>query len=749
MPSVPTAVGAGNSDVPVSQHITGLAPGSTYHFRVAAISSAGSTFTADRTLATYRAPVSLPDSRVYEQVSPVDKNGASVQGEPNAVQASIGGESVTFFANSGIPGGTGAQQFPSYLATRSPTDWSTQGLLPPASTGPFGKVLGWSEDLADTYVSNKEIGFPEAAYDRQTVGGGLTPMAEGGEAEREAFTLAAVSGDHGRVLLENKAAQLLPAAAAGRPNVYVWDKASNSLEVASILNSGAAPADGAFAGPYAWTLGESESGGARFGYYTEAEHALSEDGNRVFFTSSGEDKVYMRENPFAAQGPVDGEGKCAPNQALGCTTQISAAQDGLPESNAPAAFVGASVDGRYSFFLSSAKLTTDAKVGGAENSRELYRYDAVTGELEDVAPDPTATNGSEVQGTVGISGDGRTVYFVANANLAPGGSVGSCTGLDRGATGTCSLYMWQEGSPIAFVSSLNARSDYLDWSPSTLHSGGSTISASARMTADGESLVFTASRAVDGGVPQIYMYHRGGGSPLCVSCAPAGAGAGGGASLEGHPENLTGPKLEHAFLTRNLSVGGGRVFFQTDAKLVNGDENGVTDVYEWEADGTGSCTSSEQNGGCVYLISAGRGTAPSYFGDADETGANVFFLTDQPLVAQDRDELVDVYDARVGGGIQSQNEATPAPCGDEGSCRGGALPQPSSPTPRSSTITGSGNVKPVGKCKKGKVRRHGKCVNKPRKQKKHKQGKDRKKGKKAKHHGHKKKHGGAQKGANR
>ena len=35
-------------------------------------------------------------------------------------------------------------------------------------------------------------------------------------------------------------------------------------------------------------------------------------------------------------------------------------------------------------------------------------------------------------------------------------------------------------------------------------------------------------------------------------------------------------------------------------------------------------------------------------------GNNVFFFTTQGLVAQDRDELVDVYDARVGGGIAAQ-----------------------------------------------------------------------------------------------
>ena len=401
------SIGAGSGDVAVSQHLGGLAPGTTYHFRAVATSTTGAvpgTSTGeDAIFATYGRPSGLPDGRAYEQASPVDKDGTNIQSEPNAVEAAADGNAVTFFTNSGIPGGTGAQQFPSYLATRSSSGdgWSTQGLLPPATSGPFGKVLGWSEDLSQTYVSDKRVGSPGSLYDRASSDGSLTEIASGGEAEADAapypFFLAALSQDGNQVLFENNSAQLQPEAAAGQSNVYVWDRASHTLKLASVFNNGTAPASGSYAGPYAWFQGNGGAGGAQRGYYTEAEHTISADGRLAFFTDAETKKVYVRENPIAAQSPVNGAGECT-NPALACTTQISAAQDGLPESSAPAAFIGAGADGHYAYFLSGAKLTATATVGSLEVSQELYRYDTETRGLEDISSDPTSSNGAPGSG---------------------------------------------------------------------------------------------------------------------------------------------------------------------------------------------------------------------------------------------------------------------------------------------------------------------------------------------------------------
>ena len=54
----------------------------------------------------------------------------------------------------------------------------------------------------------------------------------------------------------------------------------------------------------------------------------------------------------------------------------------------------------------------------------------------------------------------------------------------------------------------------------------------------------------------------------------------------------------------------------------------------------------------------------------------MFFFTRQALVGQDEDELVDLYDARVGGGIAAQNPPPPAaPCLGE-ACHPAQAPVP-------------------------------------------------------------------------
>ena len=51
------------------------------------------------------------------------------------------------------------------------------------------------------------------------------------------------------------------------------------------------------------------------------------------------------------------------------------------------------------------------------------------------------------------------------------------------------------------------------------------------------------------------------------------------------------------------------------------------------------------------LISAGDGNFAARFADASDDGSDVFFTTAQPLVSQDDDQALDIYDARIGGGF--------------------------------------------------------------------------------------------------
>jgi hypothetical protein len=190
------------------------------------------------------------------------------------------------------------------------------------------------------------------------------------------------------------------------------------------------------------------------------------------------------------------------------------------------------------------------------------------------------------------------------------------------------------------------------------------------------------------GLEQAYRYDVSSQTLSCVSCAPDGAPqhaveagrTGSEIDVLGHPRHAR---------ARAIADEGARVFFATAAKLVSRDVNGVSDVYEWERAGAGTCRSEEREGGCVYLISSGTSPAPSFYLDNDKEGENVFFATRQGLVKGNTEESYDVYDARANGGFPQ--EAPPAECAS--ACRTPGVP-PLLSAPLATSFGLSGNLAP-------------------------------------------------------
>jgi hypothetical protein len=140
----------------------------------------------------------------------------------------------------------------------------------------------------------------------------------------------------------------------------------------------------------------------------------------------------------------------------------------------------------------------------------------------------------------------------------------------------------------------------------------------------------------------------------------------------------------------------GRVFFTSGEALVLRDSNGHRDAYEW-------------NEGVVELISPGLSPYDSTLLSASADGTDAFFFTRDTLVHQDRNRtLVKLYDARADGGFAFIPPAVPCRASDE--CHGPSSPAP--PPLGIPTISGSGgNATPAApRCKRGKVRRRGRCV---------------------------------------
>jgi DNA-binding beta-propeller fold protein YncE len=340
---------------------------------------------------------------------------------------------------------------------------------------------------------------------------------------------------------------------------------------------------------------------------------------------------------------------------------------------------------------------------------DLYELDVETDALTDLTPDDRAGESADVLGTIpGASEDGSDVYFVANGALAPGAEPGDCPRTKPKVAhpdAACNLYLSEPavgggGRETRLVARLSDE-DAADWEEGDTPPG-SLGGLTAQVSPNGRFIAFMSQQPLTGydnvdadpeahGArdQEVYLYDATLGRLVCASCDPSGApplgvydrqSAGEGLGLvvdrpetwKGHwlagsipgwtLYELTNPETSHQ--SRYLSDSG-RLFFDgagavlpavtapTRAEEVNGKqlEVGVENVYEYEPDGIGTC---EGASGCLGLVSSGTSDRESAFLDASESGNDVFFMTAAQLVAQDDDNSLDVYDARVCGTAQSE-----------------------------------------------------------------------------------------------
>ena len=265
-----------------------------------------------------------------------------------------------------------------------------------------------------------------------------------------------------------------------------------------------------------------------------------------------------------------------------------------------AAFQAASADGRYAFYTKGA---------------HLYRWDAESEAGTDLTP------AGGVEGVLGISADGSRAYY-------------------QDASG---LFGWQQGTTTELAAGGDAATSS-DYPPAT---------GTSRVSPDGTHLLFLSQAELSGyeanGATEAFLYGPppGGGAArlVCVSCNPTGERPEGSASIPGAIANGQGETATRTYKPRALSSSGNRVFFSSKDDLAPQDSNkGEQDVYEWEAQGEGSCS---REGGCVGLISSGRDSEASTFIDASEDGSDAFFLSAASLAFGDPGSY-DLYDARVG-----------------------------------------------------------------------------------------------------
>jgi NHL repeat-containing protein len=641
LPATPVDIGDANTDQAVSVMLSGLLANTTYHYRVVAVNSVKTVAGPDRTFVTYAAGVvGLPDGRGYEMVSPPQKDSGepyiragfvSFAGTP---EAAIDGNRMAYVSLNAFPGAQFDGSF--YLATRGTSSWSSQNLAPLQAVGGFlcpltAAMAAYSADLSkgildDGYaqsslgcggdspplVSGEPKGFQNLfVRDNSTGTYQLVDVTPPGVQPADA-TFDGASADLSHVVFDENAP--LTANAPSGDDLYEW--VGGTLRLVTILANGT-PVVGSLAG----------------GYSGNAEHAVSADGSRIFFTANG--NLYVRENGTS-------------------TVQVDASQAG--GGGGGGQFAAASADGSKVFFTddASAGLTSSTVAGSGAN---LYQYDLTSGTLTDLTP----VSGAQVAGVSGASDDGSYVYFVASGSLASGATAGQPN-----------LYVLHGGT-TTFIATLNG-SDSCDWTASCL---------TARVSSNGAFIAFNSIQSLTGydnsGQPEIFLYGAGADQLACASCNPSGVPATAGASISSGQTALTTSLLSSQYLQRYVSDSG-QVFFDTSDALLLADTNGKQDVYEYES-------------GQLRLLSTGTSRDDSWFFDASPSGSDVFFATSQQLVPQDADGAYDIYDARAGGGFPA---SAPAPSCQGDGCQGPLSAAAALPSAASAFFSGLGNVTSSG-----------------------------------------------------
>ncbi len=672
-----------------SAGVSGLQPDTRYRFRVIAASECEGSeqppCEAVGETASFRTypstSGSLPDERAYELVSPALKNGGEVfpadssvsschrgckppgnLGDRFPMQSAPGGDSVAYMGFAFSPNeGTSVDN--SYISHRTSAGWQTTVMSPALMNG---APLAYDDELGEGLLIQ---GSPQLST---TAPAGYTNIYRQRTDEPATFLPLLVSPPPNRTLGS------LHLEYGGHSADFSTQLLAANDALTAATPYAPLPPDPGLAGRdlYAWRGGQlalvnvlpgnaTGATGASFASESPDSHGVSGDGSRIYWQAGGH--LYVREN---------GE----------FTVEV----------HHPGGFLTASADG-------SQVLLTDGC---------LYSLQS------EACTDLTEGHGGFL-GIAGIGEEGEQmshVYFVDTSAL-PGAGPN-----ERGRTaqsGKDNLYGWSE-SGLSFVATLPASDDaggatpLADWAAAP---GERTAEASP----DGRYLAFGSTaeltgynnvgpcqriEGVFGAAPctEAFLFDSATGGLSCPSCNPTGESPLGNSTLR-RIHNNDSSQPQPRYLSNS-----GRLYFDSSDRLSPLDVNGgVEDVYEFEPDGVGSC---QRQNGCVTLISPGTGAVDSNLLAVDESGKNVFFTSRERLVRTDTDELVDLYDAREGGGFPADTEGQRAECQGE-SCQPSPNP-PAAPTPASSLFHGSGNVAPekTKKCPKGKVRKNGKCVKK-------------------------------------
>lgn len=627
-------IAKGLSTVRAALGVVGLQPETTFHFRAVASNASGTVYGPDTTFTTNLGSAAggcpneslrigpsalLPECRAYEMVSPVDKNGGGVF-PINNTQAVASGDAIEYLSTNSFAGAP-ANVLNAYIARRGEGGWDTTGIdARQFNPDSFIEISSFatSEDLS------KSLQFSFVALAPGAIEGGMNLYERDNVTGERTLVAAEPRNFRGQKLEE----------LISRSSTHYGGGTSNWSRV--YFNVRAALTPGAEAGVQ--NLYEFSNGRLSLVELPAMGSELAQPAAGLSITPDGR-TLFLQSR--AGYYYVSKEG-AAPKLI---TASQRRGEEGQPI--APEGFTF-SKNGAFAFFVSGAPLTDDA---ATESRGSLYRYDVSSGKLNDLTPveSPMVTYINQV------SEDGSRVIVTADGALAPGS-------IPAEEPFNFNLFAWHQGEGFSEIGEPD---------PSAREGvvfEQLQVSPNGRYVAIGTFLSLTSADVPSASCPtnpvffnppeacrDIYVYDAVEKTFTCVSCNGPGAGF----------SNLPASQFTNVITGAPVHsvLDDGSVFFDTPNKLVPRDSNGVGDVYRYRD-------------GSTTLISTGTDPDDSIFAEATPSGHDIFFRTSQRLVGQDVDSRIDLYDARVEGGIASQNPAgSLAPCEGD-ACKGAATSPP-------------------------------------------------------------------------
>jgi hypothetical protein len=682
----------------------------------------------------------LPDCMALEMLSPPKKFGQ----EATELSAfSPDGNRAVFFSKAALAGTEGLQSFngDNYVATRGAGGWTLSPTSPPreARIVGGGSTSGGPYTFASNLTGWTLIGCTQAqmfAGESQVFSGGLDgsfgplspllqPIDDSGNPDISFFCInffpSGTAADLSATVLPspNPSTAFLPedprnlgGAEDGDNNSYVAfldEVGEPTLEL--LARDGAGEVFGGRCGS------ELGSGAGRI------QGAISGDGSRIYFST----RPTQPWNEETQEGPP-----CSLANPLRILERVETPAgpeiSGLLPSAPPGGndvYQGASLDGSKVFLVTPRNLAaSDQDTSPEECSAEigksvgcdLYLYDADLPEGERLiqvsaggAGDPDPGKGANVLGSIAaLAPDGSHVYFTAQGVLTTDPNPAGATA----TAGQPNLYLYQRDAAhpsgrTAFIGTLAAGDQGELWAAGSLAGGSYPVPLLGSDGGDGHVLFFLSDASLtaadaDGGHTDVFRYDSDdpeASGLQCVSCAPGGPDSAPFDASAGAKESA--PSSNFAEQGRWASEDGQTVAFATAEPLVETDEDEATNPYIWRNAQLAWLPGSVKTFQQLPALSPG--------------GEQVGFTTTAPLLPQDGDTARDVYVVRVAGGFPNPDPEIFCDPLVEGSCQGPPTSPPGGPGPASNSFAGPGNVQQKPKCRKGFVRKQGKCVKRGKK----------------------------------